>query len=358
LRRRVLGWASSICVGAAVALSFASSSNSSPAQRVLLFSSNHYFALQGTRIRCEGSAHSSVLCSTSTSPDPLSGSYSVIVDGAGDLVLASVQLTGVRILYSSGRRQVPGRFAAGGAVSVHAGDVLLMSSGTVGCTVAATAIRCASHVTRQGAPLPRSRGFTVRADGSARMLAFGKAEKTLFAAKPAKMTSHNTYNLQVGDLFAVAGTRVGCAIAAPQTVGVTLVDCFISGSNGVLDGSYGTVSQADGRVVVGQYNGGAFSVLFTRAAERAFAPAALAAARNDVTVDVGDTVRIAGLSLGCRVGDFDAGSSGRRKFVGCGLSDASGFKPNSNLGLLEQDGIALAARLDKDRATHVLFVRP
>ena len=301
--------------------------------------------LAQTKIHCSVSTKRELLCATQA-PDRLNGGYTS----------SSASKEGSQ---SDACRSPAPRSSIRGVGPAHPARSRRPRAGA-GRFTRLTSSRCAVrqlvHRRPEGDPLclanhggqadAGSVGFVVRSDGTGTAQRFGSPTTTLYDGKLSRPGSHNLFTLSLNDVFAVAGTNEVCAVAGDPTD--LIVSCLVTnGNGGALDGTYGTLIDANNRVAVVRYKDGQATVAFARK------PASATRHANDVSVEVGDRITVTGTSIGCRVDRVTD-----RKYVICGklVNDTLG-PAGSYATLLEQDGIAGVTQFDAKGNSHVLFLK-
>ena len=312
------------------------------------------FVVAGTRIVCQVTVNSSLICSTRPDDNPTSNSYSLFLTRNATLVFLEYGVSGRSVLYSRGPLELPGKVRSGPKVTVRAHTVVQIARTGLGCSVGATSIVCASHLTGS-TPTRGSYGFVVHGDGSASTFFAGPTRRTLFAAKAQQAGTHNTFSLNLGDSVGVVGTRLVCA--AFRIAGVPAMLCEVNdpSSNRPVDKSYVPAAYSDGRVEVARVVGGNETTVFKGRGAGGPNGAVPGASQANYSAAVGDHIALAGTSVGCLVGSFRS-SGADHDFVSCAPAAKTGSPAAGTLlATLEQDGIAVVSRLDSSRTPHVVY---
>jgi hypothetical protein len=156
--------------------------------------------------------------------------------------------------------------------------------------------------------------------------------------------------LQVGDAFVVARTDLACEAQVGTKVirGQKLVACFKVKGGTLAAHSYVAALGANGRVVVGSVkaDGSIGAAVFDRK------PAALGSAAKQITVHVGDELRLSGTDLACAINDDASGI-----YPTCFRVTPKGGRPGS-YAFAETERFVAVVRFDSaGKKTSLLFKR-
>jgi hypothetical protein len=314
------------------------------------------FIVAGTRISCVITEKLAVVCSTSVSSDPASNLYSIALSGRGTLVVVQFTVLGRSVVYSRGPQELPGSATGGKTVTLRSGAVVLIGKTGLGCSIGTRTLTCASRYSGR-TPAKGSYGFVERSDGSASALLFRKPTKTLYAGRAQQPDSHNRYALNLGDSIGVTGTGLVCAVF--RIAGVPAIVCETSapGSPSPIENSYVTAVYADGRVEIARWANGAQTTVFNSRGAGGATDAAPGPTQAAYSGKAGDAITVRGTSIGCNIRSFESGGK-QHAYIVCGPDiGPQGPEPNGLLGTLDEDGIAVVSRVDKNRNSTVIFER-
>ena len=162
--------------------------------------------------------------------------------------------------------------------------------------------------------------------------------------------SSRRITLQIGDVFLVAGTHLGCQTQVGKRVipGKKLVTCFKVKGNELAPTSYIVALGANGRVVVARVNahGSPGTVVFDRK------PAVAGSSAKQYTVRAGDILRLAGTDIGCAVNRDAIGI-----YPTCFRHTSSGGLPRSLAFAQTEKFVAILKFSSTGTTTKVVFKR-